>query len=467
VAAAWDRRTPAEQAKVRDAGIARQLATAVGPFSPFWRERLQALGLRSRDVGDLPALQRLPAVGEDDVCPGGDPAGAARLVLQPDETGWALTVGGPTFRHGITERLRGQARYRRLVQASIRPVAYHYGGRRRNIPLASTRDDLDLMARAGARLWAVLGLTDADVLVSGVAATPSVEHLGLTYAALGAGSPALFPGDDRPLLAETLRLVPATVLAFPTATAVRTLRALGAAPASVTTVLLVGPPDEATRATVATLLPRTRVLAVWGPAEGRVLYAESEPGAGLVTYPDLEVLEVVDPATGELADADSGGELVLTQLGWRGSALLRWRTGVLVDAPLTGGTAPDGRTVPRIPSRLVVRDGPATVPASSTTSTAGPTTAAPPPASQASPDPLVELPARLAGVTGVAAARVQQRHSARDQSEQLLVHVTPALDADLGHLAVAVARRVRATIGHYATQLVIEDVPPGEEPPPP
>jgi len=302
VAAAWDRRPPAEQARLRDAAIRDQFTSAIGPFSPYWRDRLRRLGVRAAAVTDAAALRRLPAVGERDVCPDGDPAGAARLVLQADEAGWVLHAAGPAVRRGIAARARAAPDYRRQVEAAVRPTSYHFGGLGLSLPIASTRGDLDLVARAGARLWQVLGLGPADVLVSALAVRSRLDHVGLAAAALGAGAPALFPGDAPEAVAEALRLLPATVLALPAGDPAGRLEEIDAAgggvPDTVTTVLLVGGPGEQERAEVGELLPGARVLGVWGPPDGRVLYGESRPGQGYVTYPDLEVLDVVDPDTG-------------------------------------------------------------------------------------------------------------------------------------------------------------------------
>jgi hypothetical protein len=89
------------------------------------------------------------------------------------------------------------------------------------------------------------------------------------------------------------------------------------------------------------------VLALWGPSAGRVLWAECAPGTGLHTYPDLEVLEVLDPMTGLPTAVD--GDLTVTSAGWHGTALVRFQTGaradpVVVDTPCPGC----GRTVPRL-----------------------------------------------------------------------------------------------------------------------
>ena len=346
----WDRRTPQQHAKVRDAALRRQLRDAVAPFSPFWRERFTALRVPSASIRTAADLAKLPAVGERDVCPSGDPRDAARLVLQADEAGFALHAYGPDLRKAMARRITGKESYKRHVEAEIRPTTFHLAGRGMRFPVASTRNDLDVIARAGARAWSVLGLTNADVLVSAVPVEASLDHLFLTYAALGAGSPALFPGPGG--FADAVALVPPTVVAVrPSDVGLLD----GVDLAGVTTVLLVGPWDEAARDTVDGLLPGATALGLWGPAEGRVLWPQCREGAasptGWHTYPDLDLVELVDPETG--VATTNGGEVTLTQLGLHGSALLRWRTGDVVDGPLSNDACPAcGRTVPRVPTAV-------------------------------------------------------------------------------------------------------------------
>lgn len=123
---------------------------------------------------------------------------------------------------------------------------------------------------------------------------------------------------------------------------------LGPLPATVHTVLVTG--DDAG---VAGLADGATVLRIWGPPDGRWFWAECRHGGrdtGLHTYPDLEILETVDAATGEPAPA---GELVLTQLGVRGSALVRWRTGAVQSGLETLPCPACKRTVPRVPADVV------------------------------------------------------------------------------------------------------------------
>jgi phenylacetate-coenzyme A ligase PaaK-like adenylate-forming protein len=444
----WDTRTAKQQQSTQTRALKAQVVDAVGPFSPFWRDRLKALGKTATQVSTAQALAALPAVGERDVCPDGDPVGAAALVLQAGESGWALHTEGPRLRKALATRLLRPGSYRAVVEADTRPTSFVFAGLGLRWPVASTRSDLDVVARAGARLWQVLGLTRADVLVSALPLDPTASLQALQLAAVGAGSPALFPGDHPDEVAAALRLVPATVLALPAGRAAELLDDLdeaGAALSSVTTVLLVGAPSEIERDDVAEALDRTgvraTVLAVHAPDGHRLLWAECRQGGasqGLHSYPDLELVEVVDPDSGETASG--AGELVLTQLGLRGTALLRWRTGDLTLGVQTSACPACRRTVPRVVGvqraalvpTLALRTGTRGV-------------------------DLRGVAAALAGRADLTDWRVLVGPSRRDAADQLLVHVVPKPGQDDSDVAVAVARDVRAAAGLLPTQVVVTD----------
>lgn len=445
MAASWDRRPPAQLTKTQEAGVRAQVVDAVGPFSPFWRSRLEALGRTASSVAGLSGLASLPAAGERDLCPDGDPAGAGGLVLQAAESGYALHAEGPRLRKALSRRLAAPGSYRAIVEQDTRPTSYVWAGLGLRFPVASTRSDLDVVARAGARLWQVLGLTRADVVVSALATLPTAQTQALQLGALGAGSPLLAPGPRVDAVVSALALVPATVLVLPAGRGPELVRALADAAAelsTIRTVLVAGAPHEDERADLRVELDdagldRAVLLAVHVPDGHRLMWGECRPSAGtsgLHTYPDLEVVSLVDPETGETTTG--AGEVVLTQLGLRGSALLRWRTGDLADAVTDAACPSCGRTVPRVVGArrgvlvpgLALRTGMAAVDLRAVASAVG-------------------------GRPDVRDWRVVLGRSGRDDADELLVHVVPS--GDLAEVAVGVARDVRVASGLLPTQVVV------------
>lgn len=336
----WDRQSPRKLKASRDAAVKHQVVDLVGPCAPFWRQQLSLVGLSPKSINGLAALSRIPSVGERDVCPDGDPAAAARMVLQTDERGFVMRSSGYQMRSAYLRRLFSTASYRRRVDAVIRPTSFHEGGLAMRYPIASTRGDLDLIARAGYRLMRVLGVGRQDVIAVTLSDTLSMESVALRYAGIGAGCPIVETAGDLDALARAITVLPVTVLVGTPGELMETVEAFAMADislATITTVILIDGIDNVIRSEMREALFRAgssaAVLFAWGPRDGRVLYGECRESvtqgnsAGLHTYPDLDVVQIADPESGETLPDASEGEIVVTQLGFWGSALLRWRTG--------------------------------------------------------------------------------------------------------------------------------------------
>ena len=99
------------------------------------------------------------------------------------------------------------------------------------------------------------------------------------------------------------------------------------------------------------------VLRTYGFTEAKLAWAEcpfheDAGSAGYHVHPDLALIEIVDPKTGELRGEGEPGEIVFTPLDARGSVVLRYRTGDCIDGGLFYEPCPFcGRNVPRLMRR--------------------------------------------------------------------------------------------------------------------
>jgi phenylacetate-CoA ligase len=430
-----------QRGKLQDE-LVRTQVRAVATGSAFWRDRFAALGQLPGSIDSVAKLASVPAVGERDVSPTGDAAAMARIVLHGGERLFALHSSGPHLRRALRLRATRSKAYRHVVDTETKPTSYVWSGLGFRYPLALTRGDLDVVARAGARMWQVLGLTADDALLSALPTEPGVAHNALQLAALASGAPAVFPGDDVTAIAAMAKLAPPTVVALPSSTAPDVIGELAATGAlgRVTTVLLVGAPTDEERVLASEALydagvSGAAVLGLHAPSGARVLWAEcreSEGATGLHTYPDVDVVQVVDPDTADAVDRGPG-ELVLTQLGMRGTALLRWRTGDVVDGVDARPCPGCGRTAPRVVGTrrraLVITTD-----------------------SGRSLD-LRAVTGALSGRADLDDWRVVIGGRTRDGRGQVVVHL--AARDDPGEAAVGAAADIRANAGMLPSQLVV------------
>src|SRR5690606_17812194 len=85
---------------------------------------------------------------------------------------------------------------------------------------------------------------------------------------------------------------------------------------------------------------KVEVMATYGFTEAKMAWPEC-PGGGLSgapgyhLSPDLGIIEIVDPETGNPVGAGEPGEIVFTPLASRGSVVIRYRTGDHISGGLT------------------------------------------------------------------------------------------------------------------------------------
>jgi hypothetical protein len=363
----WFRRPTAELEREQARVLREWVLHEVRPFSPFWADRLRGVGAAVDGRGSITVV---PIAAEADLAGAGGPGNPA-LLLSPTEAQFKRHALRGELVAAAREAGRGGVDGRRnAVWTRYKPVHVHEAGVDRLLAIAYTRTDLDRLHLAGARLAEVMGWGAEDALLNLVPAGPSVRFWGLYHAALATRMTALHPrGAGQALMGPARRgltLLPASILSVPTDEAVPLLEGLldaGSPAPNLRLVVPVGPPpDAAARTRLAELGERlagrpVRVQAAWAPETSRLLYGESPTAAndppeatyGLLTYPDLELLEVREPGRHELVPDGEPVELVVTSIGWRGTALVRAATGSWVGGLIRGSAHPiSGATVPRL-----------------------------------------------------------------------------------------------------------------------
>jgi hypothetical protein len=319
---------PARLADRQSRALARHVADEVHPWSRLDRARLDRAGLGARGLRGVEDLRRLPPVALGDL---GDGA-TATLRPAPDR----MRERGPA---GLRARwwwadLTG--RRARLVAEDLdprfKPVLWLRQGQ---LLVGCTLADLDRLADVGRRWLAAAGIRADDRLVAlgGLADDLGPWQTWLGCRAGGVASTVLRSagdgsGIDGALARELASLAPTAVAG--TTADLLALAERGEPIRGLRTVLVPGElPGPRARALLVALgedPSRVAVCGAWAPDGVRALWGECR-GGHLHTWPDTEVVEVLDPLTHAPVPAGADGELVWTPIGWRGTAALRLATG--------------------------------------------------------------------------------------------------------------------------------------------
>ena len=145
--ASWDKRADNQLRRLPDE-LVRGQVRAVAAGSAYWRARFAAIGRTPASISGAAALESVPAVGERDVSPAGDPAAMAALVLHGGERQFALHSSGPQLRRAIRLRATAKPAYRRIVDSETKPTSYAAVWRRRP-SVSIKRPDDAANARSG------------------------------------------------------------------------------------------------------------------------------------------------------------------------------------------------------------------------------------------------------------------------------------------------------------------------------
>ncbi len=347
------------------ARLRRYLRDTVLPFSAHYGRLFAQEHLAPEKLRSLDDLRRIPFTTKCDFLPGSDGSDPVRdFVLVPDR---AVLARRPSTLLGAL--LRGRAAVGEEFEREFRPLLLTSttGRSSEPVPFVYTACDIDNLRVAGARVYEV---SAADREMRMLNLFPFAPHLAFWIAHYGGtefGTFVLGTGGGKVMGTEgNLRLMkkikPDVLIGMPTFLyhllqgAVRegirlpNLRkiVLGGEKAPTGTrrkLRALGAELGASNIDVLRSYGFTEAKLAWGECP----YDENAGSAGYHVHPDLALIEIVDPKTGEPRGEGEPGEIVFTPLAARGSVVVRYRTGDCIDGGLYYEACPFcGRHVPRL-----------------------------------------------------------------------------------------------------------------------
>ncbi|MEM9282772.1 MAG: AMP-binding protein [Verrucomicrobiota bacterium] len=364
----WDRLNGDELRSLQLEKLNRYLNQHVMPFSAYYRELFANSGINEArfrsfdDLAELPFSSKRSLVDED-----GTPK-TRDFVLVPDEDVLRRRPGTlwHALRHGPkSAKVKLAHEYRPVLMTSTT------GRSAEPVPFLYSQHDLDVLAVTGHRM---MRICDSKKEFRHLNLFPFAPHLAFWqahYAGLGYNTFSLSTGGGKVMGTEgNVRLIdkiqPDALIGMPTFIyhVLQVAAESGVTSPNIKRIVLGGEkvPNglrRKLRALCAELgSGRVEVMATYGFTEAKMAWPEcpvgnsSEP-SGYHLYPDLGIIEVVDPDSGKPVGEGEPGEIVFTPLDSRGSVVLRYRTGDLISGGLTHEPCPScGRSMPRLLGRI-------------------------------------------------------------------------------------------------------------------
>ncbi len=341
------------------------LRTVVLPFSAHYRKVFHGLGLTADSIRTLDDLQKIPFASKTDLL--STPEQLQRFkdfIVVPDPE--VLARRPATMMKAL---LHGRASVKQGFESEFRPIFMTFTTGRSAEPTAVlySQRDVDHLATAGRRVIEICGARREDRLLNLFPFSPHLAFWLTHYAGLAGGVMMLSSGGGKVMgtdgnLRMTKTLKPDVIIGIPTFIYHLLQQGVeqGVRCENLRRIVLGG--EKVSDGLRQKLIDLGRelgsrqldVVATYGFTEAKLAWPEcpfphGQPSGGYHLYPDLGILEVIDPKTGETLPPESPGEIVFTPLDARGTVLLRYRTGDCTDGGLTYAPCPHcGRTVPRL-----------------------------------------------------------------------------------------------------------------------
>jgi len=340
------------------------LRTTVLPFSSHYRELFRDNHLTADSFRTLDDLQKLPLTSKADLLNTPEnPKRIREFILTPDPK--QLARRPSTI---LQAMLHGRSAVARRFEREFRPVfmTCTTGRSSESIGFTYSNHDLQNLALGGKRIFEICNAEPDFRLLNTFPYAPHLAFWLAHYGGMEFTNFVLSSGGGKVLGTEgqirfLRQLQPHVIMGMPTFLyhVLRQAVEEGLQCTNLRRIVLGGEKvAPGTRRKLARLArelgaENVDVIATYGFTEAKMAWTECPCPRGEQTgyhlYPDFGIVEVVDPKTGVAVPSGEPGEIVFTPLDSRGSVVLRYRTGDLIDGGLVHEACPHcHRLTPRL-----------------------------------------------------------------------------------------------------------------------
>lgn len=346
--------------------------THVYPFSPYYRKLFDDHKIDPGSIGSREDLKRIPLTSKSDLIGRDNPQKFKDFILQPDKEkigrSWSkirlLALAGQSLIKGSSIEEDLGKEYRPVF------MTFTTGTTNAPVPFMYSRYDLDNLYLSGARMVNLFDIKGDDRIMNLFPFAPHLAFWQSFFGAIEADIFSLSTGGGKVMgtegnLTALMRIKPSAILGVPSYVyhLVRYAQDKGHDLSFLKKIVLgAAKVTPAYKEKLSEMLSaqgarNVAIFGTYGFTEARTAWAEcpteNHLSSGYHLYPDKEIFEIIDPATGELKDDHDDGELVYTSLDSRASVMVRYRTGDFVRGGITHEPCPYcGRMTLRLSSDI-------------------------------------------------------------------------------------------------------------------
>ena len=328
----------------------------IWPYHPYYRRLFKEHKLDTYSIQTTDDLARIPFTTKDNVAPTKkEPKKYIDFILAPNKES--------IKRYSQKTKLIRIMFNKKLVYDEYKPIHIHLTAGRTSLPtpFLYTNYDLERLKEAGKRVLDVFNVPQDSVVVNGFPYAPHLAFWQTYYALIANNLLSLETGGGKIMgtnrIIKAIESMKANVLVFIPGYAYHLIREAAKQKrdfSSVKYVIFGGERvPKGLKEKIRGLLKgigskNNKILGTYAFTEGKVAWPECGDGHGYHTYPDFGFIESVNEK-GERVNEK--GEIVYTALDFRGSVVLRYKTGDI--SKIYYEKCPNcGRTVPRIDENI-------------------------------------------------------------------------------------------------------------------
>ncbi|MDP3964555.1 MAG: AMP-binding protein [bacterium] len=332
---------PADELRALQNSNLRKFVRHLLPYSPYYREMFHKEKIEFSDIQTLEDLQRIPFTSKNDIAPTEeDRARPRKFILQPDEE----LIKRHAPKSQLAKILWGKLTHqdvKRQLEREFKPVHMHFTTGRTALPtpFAYSERDVELLKESGERMFNVIKVSRDLLAVNGFPYSPHLAFWLAYNALVKLGMTSLQTGGGKVMgtqkIIDAIERLKAGLLTFIPGYCYHVLRAAAEQNRDFSQVKHVvfggervsqGLRDKVRELLVKMGATDPKIYATYAMTEGKTAWIQCAEDSGYHLYPDLEYFEVIDKDGNRVKEGESG-ELVFTSLGWRGSVVVRYRTG--------------------------------------------------------------------------------------------------------------------------------------------